>query len=159
MSAAVIAGHCYGSYWAAIGDGTPVPEEAIVMLGVRELSPEAERERLQRSGIQVVGWQNSKPTADLAGAFDELAQRVDDVYVHIDLDAFDPEVAPGVVDEPVPDGIGVADAEVAIRAAAQLLPIRAVTLATFNPERDRGDRTLRTALEIIGLVGEIAARY
>src|SRR6266516_494326 len=52
MSAAVIAGHCYQSYWAQIGDSTPIGEAAIVMLGVRDLSPKAERERLALSAVQ-----------------------------------------------------------------------------------------------------------
>jgi arginase family enzyme len=34
-----------------------------------------------------------------------LAERVDEVYLHIDLDGFDPEVAPGTVDDPVPGGL------------------------------------------------------
>src|SRR2546421_10841885 len=51
MSAAVITGHCYRNYWAQIGDNMPIAEDAIVMFGVRDVSPQAERERLQRSAI------------------------------------------------------------------------------------------------------------
>ena len=54
MSAAVIAGHCYRHYWAQIGDSTPLAEDAIAMFGVRDLSPDAERERLERSAVSVV---------------------------------------------------------------------------------------------------------
>jgi arginase family enzyme len=57
----------------------------------------------------------------------------------------------------VPGGIDVGDAEAAISAVAERLPIRAVTLATFDPGNDRDDRTLRTALELTRLVGGIAA--
>src|SRR5207248_11748866 len=31
-----------------------------------------------------------------------LVNRVQEIYLHIDMDAMDPEVAPGVVDHPVP---------------------------------------------------------
>jgi arginase len=51
MSLAIVTGHCYGNYWAQIGDSTPIAEDRIVMLGVRDLWPEAERERLERSAI------------------------------------------------------------------------------------------------------------
>jgi arginase family enzyme len=33
-------------------------------------------------------------------------EHADEVYVHIDLDAFDPDVAPGVVDDPCPAATG-----------------------------------------------------
>ena len=56
MSAAVITGHCYPDYWAQIGDNTPLAEKAMAMFGVRDLSPQAESERLQHSDIQVVRW-------------------------------------------------------------------------------------------------------
>ena len=46
MSLAVLTGHCYRDYWAQIGDRTPLAQDAIVMFGVRDVSPEAERERL-----------------------------------------------------------------------------------------------------------------
>jgi arginase len=42
MCVAVISGHCYRSYWAQMGDSTPIPESSILMLGVRDLDP-AER--------------------------------------------------------------------------------------------------------------------
>jgi arginase len=105
MSVAVIAGHCYRSFWAQIGDSTPVTEAAMVMLGVRDLSPEAERERLERSAIHVVAWRDGKPQADVARALEELRTRVDHVYLHVDLDGLDPDVAPGIVDTPVPGGL------------------------------------------------------
>jgi len=35
MSLAVITGHCYQNYWAQIGNSTPIPESATLLLGVR----------------------------------------------------------------------------------------------------------------------------
>ena len=157
MSLAVITGHCFGDYWAQIGDSTPLAEEQIVMLGVRSLSPKSERDRLDKSAIEVVPWVNGTPEGDVQKALDRLRRRVDDVYLHVDMDAFDPGVAPGVVDEPVPGGLSLGDAERIIRATGTAFRIRAVTLATFNPENDRDDRTLRAALRILELVGEWAS--
>ena len=42
-----------------------------------------------------------------------------DIYLHIDLDGFDPEVAPGVVDEPVPGGLSLEDAERIVQATGE----------------------------------------
>jgi arginase len=156
MSLAVIAGHCYSSYWAEIGDSTPVAEEAIAMFGVRDLSPQAERDRLERSAIQVVPWRAREPQGDVIVALDTLAARVRDVYLHVDFDGFAPEVAPGIVDEPVPGGLSLEDGEEIIRAAAERFRIKAATLATFTPERDADGKTLRLGLRIIELLGEWA---
>lgn len=72
-----------------------------------------------------------------------------EVYLHIDLDALDPEVAPGVVDRPVPGGLSVEEAESIIAATGERFRIRAATLATYTPALDRGDRTLRAGLRLL----------
>jgi arginase len=156
MSLAIVTGHCYRSYWAQIG-GVPVSEAATLLLGVRDLSPAEERERLERSAIRTVPWRDGRPQADVQTALDDLARRVDDVYLHIDLDALDPEVAPGIVDEPVPGGLSRQDVEDAVQAVVDRFGLRAVALTTYNPERDREEKTLRVARGLVELVTERAA--
>jgi arginase len=158
MTMAVITGHCYRDYWANIGDNTPIAEDAIVMFGVRDLSPEAERDRLQASAIQVVEWSNGRPAGDLLAPLEELAGRVREVYLHVDFDTFAPEVAPGVVDEPAPGGLALDDAEAIITATMERFTVRAATLATYTPEFDHGDKTVRVALRIIELLGDHAGK-
>jgi arginase len=157
MSLAVVAGHCYRDYWAQIGDSTPIEEDAIALFGVRDLSPEKERDRLERSSIQVVGWTDGEPDGDIESVLDELRRHVADVYLHVDLDAFAPEVAPGVADEPVPGGLSRDDAEAIIRGTAERFRIRAATLATYTPERDVDDATLELSLGLLSALGEYAA--
>jgi arginase len=152
MSAAVIAGHCHAELWAQAGDATPVPEERIAMLGTRELSPAAERERLERSRIRVVPWRDGRPQGDVEAALDAVAAGVDEVYLHIDNDALDPAVAPGIVDEPVPGGLSLEQLEDVVRGATARFRLRAVALTTFTPARDREDRTLRAGLRVLELL-------
>ena len=149
MSLAVVTGHCFGNYWARIGDSTPVAEDAIVMFGVRDLSPDAERERLDRSAVHAV-----EPDGDVATALDRLAARVPEVYLHVDFDGFAPEVAPGIADDPVPGGLSLEDGEAIIRATAERFRIKAAALATYTPDRDRDDKTLRLGLRLIELLEE-----
>lgn len=155
MSLAVITGHCYQNYWAQIGNSAPIPEAATLMLGVRELDV-AERERLERSAISVVKWHEGRPQGDVMASLDELAKRVEEVYLHVDMDAFDPQVAPGIVDHPVPGGLSLEDMEQAIRAVAARFRVRAAALATYNPDLDQDEKTLRAGLHIIELLGECA---
>jgi arginase len=153
MSMAVITGHCYRSYWMQMGDSTPIRESVTLMLGVRDLDP-AEEERLDRSDIQVVKWRDGKPQSDVWIALNRLAEHVREVYLHIDMDSLDPEIAPGVVVAPVPGGISLQDMEEAIRAVFAHFRVRAATLAVYEPDNDQGDKTLRTALRLVEVLAE-----
>jgi arginase len=156
MSLAIATGHCHQRLWASIGNSTPVPEDATVLVGARSLSPRAEAYRLRESNIRTVPWQDGRPVGDLDAELDRLAGRVE-VYLHIDNDAFDPETAPGVVDEPVPGGLSMSDMEYAVIAVASRLRIAAATLATYNPRNDHDDRTLNAGLRVLELLGHYAA--
>jgi arginase family enzyme len=61
-------------------------------------------------------------------------------------------VAPGVVDEPVPGGLSGADGDHIVNAVLERFDVRAATIATYAPPRDRDDRTLRLALGLIELL-------
>jgi arginase len=158
MSLAVLVGHCYRDYWARIGDNTPIEEEAVALFGVRDLSPEAERDRLERSRIQVVSWTEGGPRGKVDAVLDDLRLRVAEVYLHVDFDAFAPEIAPGVADDPVPGGLSREDAEGIIRGTAERFRLRAVTLATYTPARDRDGATLDLALGLLSVLGSEVSR-
>jgi len=157
MSLAVVTGHCYANYWAQIGDSTPLAEENVAMFGVRDVWPAGERDRLDRSSIEVVEWRDGMPQRDVVAVLDQLAARVREVYLHIDFDGFAPDVAPGIVDEPVAGGLSGDDAETIIRATMERFRLKAATLATFTPDLDRDDKTLRLGLRILELLGECAS--
>ena len=154
MSLAIATGHCYRAYWSQIGDNAPLAEEAIAMFGVRDLSPEVERERLESSAISVVGWHDGKPDSAIDAALDRVGQHARDVYLHIDFDGFAPNIAPGIVDEPVEGGLALADARLIVRGTYARFRVRAITLATYTPANDEADTTLRLALELVDLIGE-----
>ncbi len=155
MALAVVVGDCYRDLWAQMDHSEPIPASATLMLGVRELDP-AERERLERSAIRVVGWREGRPQSDVLASLDELATRVEEVYLHVDMDGMDPQIAPGIVDPPVPGGLSLQDIEELTRAVAARFRVRAATLANHDPERDRDDTTLRTGLRIIELLAGCA---
>ncbi|HET9611941.1 MAG TPA: arginase family protein [Acidimicrobiales bacterium] len=152
MSLAVITGHCYRNYWSQIGDSTPLAEETVALFGVRDVSPDAERQRLERSRVEVVEWCDGRPRSDPIAPLERLAQHVRDVYLHIDFDAFSPDVAPGVADRPVPGGLSIEDAASIIAATGRRFRIRAATLATYTPALDQNDKTLRTGLRLLDAI-------
>jgi len=121
------------------------------------VSPPEEARRLRRAAIKVVEWQHGRPRGDVESVLDQLASQVSEVYLHIDNDAFDPGVAPGIVDEPVPGGLSQAAMDNVIRAVTARFRLAAATIATYTPANDRDDRTLRADLRIIDLLGQYAA--
>jgi arginase len=157
MALALVTGHCYRNYWAQLGNSAAIPEAATLLMGVRDLDP-AERERLERSAIQVVSWHDGKPQTSVTAALDRLAERVHEVYLHIDMDVLSPELAPGIVDHPVPGGLSLQDMDKVLRALSARFRIRAAALATYNPDLDQDRKTLRAGMHIIEqLVGLVAA--
>jgi len=66
MSLAVVTGHCYRELWASLGGCPPVPEQLVVLAGVRSLSPPAEARRLRNSAIHAIPWKQGRPQGDIA---------------------------------------------------------------------------------------------
>lgn len=159
MSLATVVGHCHQPLWASAGGREPLNEADVVLIGVRSLSPDEEADRLRRSAVQTVPWRQGQPVGDIHAALDQLASRVDHAYLHIDNDALDPVVAPGVVDEPVPGGLTMPAMSAVIHDVATRLPITAATLATYTPANDYDDMTLEADLAIIELLAAHAASH
>jgi arginase len=137
MTLAVVVGHCGDEIWSAL-NWRPVPEERVALFGVRSLSPPAERQRLTRSRLRVVSWRAGVPQATIGTTLDHLADVVDRVYVHLDLDALDPTVGSGVVDPPVPCGLTPQQLDALLEQVCARFAIAAATVATYTPAKDDG---------------------
>jgi arginase len=154
MALAIVTGHCYAAWWAQIGNAAPVPERRVALLGVRDLSPDAERERVERSRMLRVAWVDGRPDGDVDATVAALADQVEQVYVHIDLDALDPSIAPGIVDAPVPRGLSLAQLDEVLDVVTRTLGLRAVGLTTYTPSRDVDGATHATALHVLGRIAD-----
>jgi arginase len=154
MALAIVTGHCYAAWWARIGNAAPVPEAHVALLGVRDLSPDAERERVERSPMLRVEWVHGHPDGDIDGTLAKLADHVDRAYLHIDLDALDPSIAPGIVDAPVPQGLSLPQVDEVLDAVTGMLGLCAVALTTYTPSRDVQGATHASALHILGHIAD-----
>jgi arginase len=121
-----------GSGWAAarrtVGALRPVAEEHVVLVGARSIDP-GEDERLERSAVAHVRRPPVEP------ALDALAERVRDVYLHVDLDVLDPSEgrANGWAED---DGLTLSEVEDAVGAVADRFQIRALALTAYDPACD-----------------------
>ena len=147
MTLAVIVGDCGQDVWWALGPG-PVAPERVLLIGVRSLSPEEESRRLLQSALHVVSWRDGLPQNDLEAALDAFGREVQDVYLHLDLDALDPTIGRGIVDPPVAGGISSSQLAELIIKIRERLTVVGATIATYTPEKDDG-QTLPVAIDAI----------
>ncbi len=74
-------------------------------------------------------------------------------YLHIDLDVGGPKVLPGGL-TPAPYWPSRASLIKAVGGATQAVPVRAATVAVYNPSTDRNNRGLRFGLDMAMAVME-----
>lgn len=108
MPVAVAAGHALHNIRTTTGLVEPLPMSHIVWGGVRDLDP-LEADRFREYEVQQFTVQDIRElSGNLRKQMDDLADRVDVVYVHIDMDVLDPAEVPGHRLH-VPDGPSSAD--------------------------------------------------
>ena len=159
MPVAVAAGHALHNIRMTTGLAEPLPMSDIVWGGVRDLDPlEADRfaaHEVQQFSVQDIRELSSK----LREQMDELADRVDVVYVHIDMDVLDPSEVPGH-DLAVADGPSSEDLAAALALMFRNPKTVALGIAStpsFNLDPDGVSR--QAALNLIeGAIRGVQAR-
>jgi arginase len=89
MGLSVLTGGCWRALRDTIAGFRAVQEDHVVLVGTRDLE-DYQRARLAASRMTVVG--GSLDSSELLGALDGLRQRVERVYLHVDLDVLDTSV-------------------------------------------------------------------
>ncbi|HEX8271731.1 MAG TPA: arginase family protein [Longimicrobiaceae bacterium] len=159
MSLAVATGRCWTGIAGTIRGFLPVPDEFVVLAGARDLDP-GERVILARSGIagvDVPRLREEGVEAAFAPALAALAERVDRLYLHVDLDVLDPaEVrANGFAAR---GGLTLDEVEAAVRLAGSRLEIAGATLSAYDPDADAEGKVPAAAARIAAAVVESAER-
>jgi arginase len=157
MGLAMITGRCWQAMAGTVPGFTPMPDNQIILVGARDLDPQ-ERGMLENSGIV---WVSSAQVRDqgirnaLRPHLERLRQRVEQVYVHLDLDALDP--SEGQANQfPAPDGLTIAEVQQAIDAVKTQFRIAAAGLASYDPTCDTDQRVLDAVLNLLSAVVQSA---
>lgn len=147
MPVAALTGRC----WQRLAGGTEglarIPDEHVLLAGVREIDP-AERELVADSAITLVGPDDlASPAFD--GAVSALAERVDSVHLHVDLDVID--IGDGRVNEfhssrgPILDDLLTAFGVVARRCR-----LNGLSLTSYDPTyADSDGLALRSGMRVL----------
>lgn len=89
---AMAAGRCWQAATSAAGF-RPLGERQILLIGARSLDP-AEQAALRRSQVTWLMPAHARRPGAVAAALAALARQADAVHFHVDLDVYDPSIAP-----------------------------------------------------------------
>ncbi len=136
MSLAIALGHCHEDLLERVGFTSLVHESNVLLLGVHELDP-LEEQRLAESTIAVRPPDRLETIKDL---IEGLRERVESIYLHIDVDVLESYKAGGLSLESTCTLVGY---------IARSFPIAAMSITNYNPLNDQNNQTQAAALKVL----------
>ena len=126
-----------------------VDARRVALFGVRELD-EGERRLLRETEVRVFTMSEIDRIGIERAAHEALDRVAGPGFVHVslDMDALDPELAPGV-GTPVRGGLTYREAHLALELAAESGLVRSLEVVEVNPILDRENTTALTAVELV----------
>lgn len=154
MPLAILLGHGLGhgpDALALLDDGRAVlSPEHVVLFGVREVDAE-EEPLVRQSGVRVFT-RSEIGRRGVLTCLDEALERLSGagagIHLSYDLDACDPELAPGVT-TPVSRGLDHGEALVVCQTLAQSGRLASMEVVELNPAEDIGNRTSELAVRLV----------
>lgn len=120
-----------------------------VLLATRHVDGD-ERDNIKRAGVTAITMADIDRLG-MAGAMEQaigIASRGDGIHLSLDMDAIDPDEAPGV-GTPVRGGLTYREAQLAMEMLAASGKLRSIEIAEVNPILDRENRTALLAVELV----------
>jgi len=150
MNVAVVAGRGPEILTKMFGYTPQLPEENIVLFGVRDLDP-PEKIALEDSRVHVYSRAKIRELgaeAAMKDALEKLEPVCDQFYIHVDLDVLDENAMKAQI-LPVPDGLSLSEFSSAIRMATATGKLRGLAIMVFNPLKDPEGLEARKVTKLI----------
>lgn len=157
MALATITGRCWSNLVSAFPGFEPVADRQVILLGARDFDP-AERQLLEMSAMTLVETPQLRETSvesALQPALERVCKLTPRIYLHIDLDVLDRSEA-RVNHFSSSGGLTVAELLRVVRFVGSHSSLAAAAITAYDPAFDEGDRALNAALEIVGLLSNLA---
>ena len=150
MNVAVVAGRGPEILTKMFGYTPQLPEENIVLFGVRDLDP-PEKIALEDSRVHVYSRAKIRELgaeAAMKDALEKLEPVCDQFYIHVDLDVLDENAMKAQI-LPVPDGLSLSEFSGAIRMATATGKLQGLAIMVFNPLKDPEGLEARKVTKLI----------
>ena len=122
---------------------------ACVLLALRDVDPDESR-NIKKAGVTAITMADIDRLG-MSAAMERaiaVASKEDGIHLSLDVDAIDPDEAPGV-GTPVRGGLTYREAQLAMEMLAASGKLRSLEVAEVNPILDRENRTAQLAVELI----------
>ena len=154
MPVAALLGRADKRLAAIYGEGPTIDPSRLVLIGVRSFEP-AEQRLLQQMNVTVYSMQRVQQAGGLGPlmgmVLTKMRRRSRYYGISIDLDAMDPDDAPGV-GTPVSGGLSGRALCRALTGLGEDPALIGLEIAEFNPLQDQGHRTARLVEQLVGAV-------
>ena len=141
MALAILTGRCWPALAARFAGFKPVPESNILLVGTRD-ADSLEAAALRQSAITTIAPEHMD---QLARAVETLSERVESLYVHLDVDVLDksegwanPYASTG--------GISASGLYAALELVGRTDRIRVASITSYDPQSDQ-DQRIRNIVE------------
>lgn len=151
---ATVTGRCWTTLAATVPGFEPVPDQAVCLIGARDIDP-AEGDLLRQSSVGVVPVDDLRTA--LRPALARVAEHVDRIYVHIDLDVLDSGVA-RANSYAIGGGLTLDDMQYALNELAGAFKIAGVALSAYEPDADADGAAARAAIALLSTAAGLADR-
>jgi len=120
-----------------------------VLVGLRSVD-NAEKENIKAAGVTAITMADIDRLG-MSAAMEKaiaVASKGDGIHLSLDMDAIDPDEAPGV-GTPVRGGLTYREAQLAMEMLAASGKLRSLEIAEVNPILDQGNRTAALVVELV----------
>jgi arginase len=150
-------GNVHGMVVAALMGRCPMPlaigtqrltPDRIVLIGTRDLDP-GEQLALRDCGVKTMTMReiDENGMAEVVRAALRVLGNVDAIHISLDMDALDPDIAPGV-GTPFPGGLTFREAHLIMEMLADDGRVRSLDIVEVNPILDVSNRTAAVAVNL-----------
>jgi arginase len=148
MPVACAAGRCLFRLRFKAGLDPAIATNNIIMMAVRDVDP-LEQELIDDSNITMISTEDLiKRSRKLKKIIAHLSQRVDVIYIHIDLDVLDPTEIPGA-NLPAPNGPTADQLAESLKLMMGFEKVGALGIASFPIEEEGRKASLKSTIKVI----------
>ncbi len=149
---AILTGRCWTQLAATVPDFKPVSDDRICLVGTRDIDS-LEGGLLDDSTVHIIPPRQLH--SSLPQTLTAIAEHVDRIYVHLDLDVLDSGVA-SANKFAVSGGLTLEQMEYALSRIAETFRIAGISLTAYDPSADRDGSACKAAVSLISTAASLA---